>query len=623
MWWWIGVPLVIAGLTWFPYVVLNTLAHVEWSAWRVHFIPIVLFDASAYFQWIGAALSGYPAGDNIRSFAGLIHALGFILPASWSVAEVWLFTLWLTVVIGVWTMVYTMRLWAGLSETCARLLSCFVCISLFVPFMGRPGVFTWYVPVYLFGLIGVWYTGVNLEQKKYSLAAAWTLGALIAAWVYPHFLVHLVLWLAVVWLMHWYGRSPRVTGVFSMLGILVVPVGVVLAMPIFLQPSLRLAFELHVRLGLMFTRWPIISNSLILVLLWGVLLGSLIFYVREGSSMRGRLQLLVIGWLTLAAAWLSNIFTGVYIQNDHFRAPAVLLSWLSLAVVYGLVERSAFARELLVTRQSSKTLIGLLSGLCVISVSMLVWYVVVKRFVFTGDYLNIVHASQWLGLAVASVLVWFYVCKLGSVRAVWIALAVLSIVLGLSARLQVFYRERILFSQYIPYVPVITWIRAHVPASQDVCTDFRSGEILGSFTARMVHPSYAATMLPKSDEEIMEQLHTQLGYYDARLAKTEALFLSLLTPRGGGCTQFFLWSRISRRLGLSEADFIATTGCPVERLRRDEERLIQYMASRVQDEKRFKALCPTVVVKRTERSFWTWPRDYQETKINDEFSVLR
>lgn len=619
------MPFVIAILTWCPYVVLNIGGHVQWPIWRVPFVPIVLFDSSAYFQWIGLALSGYPAGDHIGLFRWIIRALGFILPASLSIAEVWLLTLWMTVTLGVWMMAHAMQAWSDLPLARSRALACCAWVSLILPFMGRPGVYTWYVPFYAFALLGVWRVYERLSASKYVSAFLWTLVAFGAAWTYPFFLIHIALWLIVIWFLCLYQRFKRSVSMLGIAGIVSVPIVISFIAPLFLRSNIRLAFELKERLGLAFTRLPVVSNSLVLVFLWGILLVIAGYLFVEEACLQERAKTLLIGWIALAGSWLSNVFTGVYIHNDHFRGPAVFLAWLSLAFIYGVIQEAAKegAREVFEKRSLNWLAVFLLRGVFVVSLGLFLWNTLGKGFVFAGDDLNIVHASHWLTLVVATLLPLVYTRK-KTVRTVWIVTLVLSILLGFTARAALFWKEQQKFSSYLPYASTISWIHDHVPVHQDVCTDAHGGEIFGSFSGRMVHPSFAAIALPKPDEEIVKQLQTQLGYYDARAAQTEQLFLELLdSMRGTVCGQFSSWEKVARRLGRSEADVIAMKGCSADGGKRYRARIQEHLLFRKKDESAFRELCPVVIISRNQKAYWSLPQDYREIKINDVFSVWR
>lgn len=624
--WWYGIPCIAGLLTWLPYVILNAWNHVSWSIWRIPFVPIVLFDSSAYFEWIGPALSGYPAGNHIGLFVWIFRALGVVLPSSLSIAEVWLVSLWITVTLGTWAMASAIHTWSDLPVRSSRILACCASLSLVIPFMGRPGVFTWYVPFYLFALAAVWRMDRSLKENKPIIACMWAFGSLGSAWVYPYFFVHIVLWLAVIGVMYLHRRFKRLVELVGVVGVMGMPFIINFATPfLFTSPSARLALELQERMGLAFTRWPVVSNSLLLVILWGTLLAVLRYFSIEKPALQERSSVLLIGWVTLLGAWLSNVFTGAYIHNDHFRGPATLLAWVSLGLVYGVVQQKSegFVPELRRAKKSYWLFLVMVAGILGISGVCSLWYMLDKGYVFTGDYLNVVHVSHWLTLAGAAALVLLHSRK-KNLKGVWIGILLLSAGLGVSARAYLFQREAQAFSSYVPYVSTIDWVHEHVSGLQDVCTDTRTGEIIGSFSGRMTHPSFAAIALPKPDEEIVRQLQTQLGYYNADMTESgTALSFTMDSMRGATCAQFSFWSGLFSMIGGSRATFRETTGCPEDRIDHNQERMRTYLASRKKNEGLFRALCPIVIIRADQKSRWDLPREYRETKISEQFSAWK
>lgn len=618
--WWAGVPCMTAFVTWGPYAWLNIIAHAPWRWWRVPIMPIVIFDSSAYFEWLGAALSGLPVGSHIGPFAWIIRALGLFLSGSWSVAEIWLFTAWASVTVGIWVTARCIVAWSNLTPVRARLISLLVWFTLVLPFMPRPGVYTWYLPFYLFGLIGVWRVQSALTLSRYPSALVWTLMALAATWTYPYFLVHLFLWLVVLWCIHLHGRFLRTSRFLGSLVILgVLPTAVLLA-PRFQQPVFRLALELQERAGLAYTHLPVISNSFILVVAW---VGFLLLISRRYTGVdqaENRLHGLFLGWAALLAGWLSNVATGVYIHNDHFRAPAVALSWVSLAVIWSIVSEEQVVGEKQ-TRSGQQWLAGILA----LSVFFTAYYLFVKGFVFRGDQLNVVHVSSWLTLAAASWLVWSRGLLIRRrLSTIVLGASMFAAVLGVSARSFVYAREISLLPSYVPYIHVIEWLRERVPPGEAICIDPLHEEIIASFTARLVYPSFIALLLPKSDERIISDLGVMLGHYGALAAGVEGFFTQTFdSMRGTSCTQFSVWSRMFTAWGWSQTDIDTLTGCPRAVIRYDQSLINRYMTSGRSDDDSFRLLCPWVVVARDQRQYWTLPGDYSESKVDDEFSVWR
>ncbi|MFA5750513.1 MAG: hypothetical protein WC895_04835, partial [Candidatus Shapirobacteria bacterium] len=461
--WFFLVPAVTALLAYGPYIALNIIHRTPWTFWRIPFVPVVLYDSDTYYAWIGAALSGLQYGDHLSAFDPVIRAIGYILPRSVSVAEVWLLTLWITVTIFVWVAARAIGEWSGLDKTASRWFSVLLACSLVLPHLPRPGVYTWYVPFYAFGLFGVGRIQDALRRAKLLPAVLWSVASILATSVYPYNVIHIALWVGILWFLYLHERFRRVIRVAMIIGTLVVVPMITMLMPWLVQPKFRLALELKFRIGLAFTQLPLLSNSLLLVICWTIFIVFFAIFFQHQSSIDRRLFNLSIGWIVLSMAWLSNIFTGVYIQNDHFRAPAVILAWLSLAVVWKVMSE-AYASEHMGAAGPPKSShwIVISSALTfLIALFMVIEYGFVKSYVFRGDYLNVVHFSHWLTLAAASFLVlrFFYRRTMMSAGSIW-AFMIIVVLFGFSARAFLFNAEKSTFRSYMSYVQTITWIRS-------------------------------------------------------------------------------------------------------------------------------------------------------------------
>ncbi len=626
--WWLGVPLIIGILTWGPYVYLNITNNVSWSFWRIPFVPIYVFDSSAYYQWIGAALSGLAYGSHIRSFDWIIRILGHIIPSSWSVAEVWLLTLWVSATVGIWLMAKCIALWSDCSVGYSRWFSVIALSSFMLPFMPRPGVYTWYVGFYALSLIGIWHAQRNLDRLSYLPAVAWTVTSLLAAWVYPYFLIHIFLWLVALWLIHLHHRFPKAIRAIGGVGIIAVIPAVVLMMPVILQPELRLIFELQERVGLALTRLPVISNSLLLAFLW---MGFLVLCARvffQQSVHHERLYGLMVGWIALLAGWFSNVFTGVYIHNDHFRNPILLFSWVSLFVIFRIAQKANSQPDQLTAsdqKRDSHASSRLVLMCFFVSCAMFCAYLFQKGYVFHGDLLNAVHVSHWLTLVAASYVVWRYTRNTRVNPAfVIVTISFLAMMPGALGRGQVFVQETKVFSSYEMHVPTIEWIREHTAESDGICADPELAEVLGSFSARLVYPTYATAMLPKPDRGILNDLRIELGYFSPSNGFEEGVYLHTFdSMRGTTCDQFGLFSRLSVAFGVRSEVFDVMANCPRKEMDEHAGVILGFLNEPYRNDDAFRALCPFVVMSEHRRASWSLPSDYHETKIDDTFSVWR
>lgn len=625
--WRIGVPVIVGLLTWGPYLALNVANGVSWPFWRVPFVPIVIFDSGTYFEMFGASLSWLSYGSHLRSFDSVVRILGHVIPTSWSVAEAWLLTLWFSVVVSVWLFAKCVSLWSGCSVARSRWFSIIALSTFVLPFMPRPGVFTWYIAFCLFGFIGIWQVLRSFDRSAYVSALAWTIGSCAVTWIYPHFFLHTVLWLAVVWCIHLHSRFPKIIRMMGAMGILAVIPIFCLLMPWVMRPELRLAYEVQKRTGLTFTRLPVFSNSLLLVFAWIALMVLATYFFRMKPEVRDRLSAVTVGWVTLFGAWLSNVFTDAFIANDHFRAPAVILSWISLFVVWTAVSRAREAGAFDGIAADKKWLrifrgfLLVFFGCCFAMFSV---YVFKKVFVFRGDFLNVIHASHWIALMVATIVIWggIQANPRWAKSAAWMFIAV-AVLLGVAARIYVFSQEAFRFPSYTSYVPAISWIRMNLSKEDGICADPQHGEIFGAFSARLVYPTYVTEFLPKSDEEILNDLRTEMGYYNVQSVIARDVYIRVFDSMDTTCSQFqsSVWSKLFAMAGRS--DFDEAAGCLRKAVQSVEEKLSTYAIKRERNDAQFRKLCPAVIIANDQRSFWSLPSDYTETKINETFSVWR
>ena len=624
--WWVGVPVIVGLLSWGPYIALNVIWHAPWPFWRVPFVPIAIFDSSAYFQWIGAALSGLVYGGHLSAFDLVILIVGRFLPDSWSVAEVWLLTQWLCVTAGIWLMAVAIQRWSGLSNWTSRGFSLLVWVSLTLPFMPRPGVYTWYLPFYACGLIGIWYVQRTLDQRKYFRSILWTLTAIALTRVYPFFVIHTLLWLLVMWFIHVHERFPRAVRMLFSVGIVTVLPMAVICTPILMRSTLSLTYEAQRHLGLAFTVLPVVSNSLIVLFSWIVLIFALMVVQRKEVALGQRWLRLIIGWVTLLMAWLSNLFTGVYIHNDHFRAPTVLLSWISVAIIWQIFKERSLTIE---GADRSHPLVRICawipSALLLVGVAECALYLVGKRYVFHGDELNVVHASHWITYSVASALIVYRSRTMTRIStAVMIAFVGCICLLGFSARAYAFSKEQTKFVSTATDVPAMSWIREQVATDEHVCTDPEHAEIFGSFTSRLVYPTYATAVLPKSEAEILSDLKTELGFFTPETDFERGVYLDTFdSMRGTTCAQFLPFERMFRAIGLSQERIDVLTDCQRDQLKQDQSVLQQALSKPTRDLGRFTKLCPVVITTPETISRWSLPASYREIKITDAFSAWR
>jgi hypothetical protein len=260
-------------------------------------------------------------------------------------------------------------------------------------------------------------------------------------------------------------------------------------------------------------------------------------------------------------------------------------------------------------------------GFCFIILAM---YIIGKSYVFRGDFLNVIHVSHWMTIVMAVAILWsgMHMDRRWSIRPIW-ALVALAMILGVSARVHVFFKENSLFPSYVPYVSTINWVREHIPKEDGICADPQHGEVFGSFSGRFIYPTYLTEFLPKSDEEIVNDVRVEMGYYDVQSAIARDVYIQIFDSMDTTCSQFSVWSRLFILLGWSNDYFDKMSGCLRAEVEAVENRLSDYASDRHRDDAYFRLLCPAVIIANDQRSSWSLPADYRETKIDGIFSVWR
>jgi hypothetical protein len=612
--WWAGVPVLIAFFTWVPYIVLNYFHEVSWSVFRFPVIPPVLFDTTAYFQWIGLAVNGLDAGGHIGVFGLIVQMLGKVLGIQASVIEIWLFSEFLSVAVSLFLLAWLYRVWTTCGKTQSRLFALLTWVAFILPFMPRPGVLTWFLPFFIFSVIGLRYMQLALDGRRYTSAILWTAGSLIASTVYPYFLVHVFLWAFALWTTHLLKTHSRLFKALFIVVILTMPVAIYASSVFALSGSLDLWLTLKERAGLAFTFLPVLSNTLLLILSWAVL------FFGIARSWKGpvspSIYAVFVGWATLLVAWLSSIFTGVYIHNDHFRYPALLLSWVSLFVIWSICVRE---RTIEIKKKSGVVMV---IGPLLLSLFMALSYVIVKKFVFGGNDLNVIHASHWLALAAASgiVLASLYQKRQYIVWTMGVFIA-FSLLLGLSARAFVFMREWRAFPLVASRQPFVEWLRFATPATASLCADFETAEQLGSFTGRLIWPNTAALLLPFSDLQMVENLKTIKLRFKSRSLEEELSYRERFDLfRQTTCYQFEPYWRVLSSVGYTRESFERLNGCPRQIIDANREAL-RIDSGQTSDVEAFQRLCQIVAIPSGRTTDWSLPAGYRQLYADRLFTA--
>jgi hypothetical protein len=618
--WWAGSPLIIALLTAGPYWIRAlVLGRADWL--RIPVVGDAVFDTAAYLQPIGHAAIGIPEAALIGPFAALVSWLATIAPGA-SVAELWLITRWLTTLLALWTGAWAVRSWSGLPVRASRLISAMLWVSVVLVLGMKPGVFSWFLPMGFFGFAAVPLVADALERRRFVRAIIWSALIAIITSVYAWYQIFIMVWLSVVWF-EWFGRRSwkLLAAWMAVAGAAASTIAVMAGIWIARTEQGTVLLQLYERLSLSPTHMPFVSGSVLLTGLWIVLL---IPVARRAVGRATQLaSYAVAAWIALLLCFLHSPFTGHYIQNDHFRAPAVIASWLTLALVWNLT-RSAEVRP----RPPSRVTRRLLNTLLAIS-GLLTLRILAAPYAWNRDILNVVHLTHWFAFVFTAVLVvrWMNGKRPATPTAFAATLTIAALITGGVAWWYVLTQEFAGMTRVEKLQPLWTWVQRNVPADQSVCTD-HGGDLLSlddqlsAITGRVVHMAHTTLYHRERHEAFLTRMRTMAGFYNVRDAGDEGYWeLQATLNQFIVCDQFPWQRKLFSTLGLSKEQADTLITCPRAQIGAWWAPIQEQINNPVPNERAFKHMCPYVVIPDRTKPFWNLPADYQETRVMDGVSV--
>jgi hypothetical protein len=611
--WFLLVPVMTALLVWVPYLIWNIWNQQEFW-WRIPIVSGTVFDTFAYLQWLSQAVNGLDISQHLRWFEWPLRALGRIFPNA-TVAELWLFSRWISITAALWVSGWAVRVWSGLDTGRSRLTALAFWLS-FVPVLGmRPGVFSWYLPFGIFCLTAPLHVISGLRRRSFSSAAFWTVAALAASSVYAWFLVVAVVWLASIWSAWLIFQCRKIF--FALLA--GAAAAAALAAPIaahwlVLSPSGKLFWDLQLQDGLAFTHVPPVSNTFAAMAVWIVffIVASKGFIREANADRERRLAAIQWAWISLLLAWLSTFFTGVYFHNDHFRTLVLILSWMSIAALWSSMREGNI--------RFSRPAIWAFRALCAAS-AVFVVNILRKPYAFDHDYLNVIHLSCWFTVIMAS---WLVLRRRAEAAPyAWPHFVIIgSILIGGVGAAAMYQSEFAEMPNRMRYVQTVEWIREHVPVNDAVCSDPVQAELLGAFTGRRTFLSNSTAISRKLITDGLRNMRTYVSGFDA-VASGNLEYIRLVNHQGRSfiCLQFPMQVKILKAIGISDARIDDMIGCPRELLRDLDEMTMDMVHQPEVDDEAFRAFCPWVVISSDRRAFWRLPGGYQEIPVSSTMSV--
>ncbi len=619
--WWVGVPAALLLIIWGPYWIWNIVTG-QPSWFRIPMVAGTIFDVTAYLQSVGHAMHGLSGAGLLGPFAWPIRALSRIFPQA-SVAEIWFITRWMSECAAIWVGAWAIRNFSGSDPGRARLVSLALWLSLVIVLGMRPAVFSWFLPLGMFGMGAVMRMDHHLRKREAGKALAWFVLGLALSSVYAWYFLFVAVWGAVVWFQWFIQSSPRIAFVFAILVTIAASFcAVILSFWVTQNSEGIIWLELYQRLSLSYTHFPFVSSSLLLTILWGILLVPLLRTIPE--PWYARLGLAFIGWISLVFCFLLSPFTGHFILNDHFRAPAVVLSWFTLALIW----------EVYVHRPSPPPLVyGWMTRLpfvVFVGASLYVFRILAAPYAWNRDFLNVVQLSHWFALFVASLLVLALnhsVRRIGSKTFFLFLFGCLFCLSGIALS-AVYNYEFAGLKRLEPLLPVFRWINVHIPVDATLCADhggegYSLDDMLSAHTGRVVYVAHTTLYHHERDQAYLDRMRTIAGFYDVRAAGDEDYWkLQSSLNQFIVCGNFPLQKKIFQAFGWSEARINHLIGCPQSTIESRWSYVKERIDHPVSNTDAFKKICPWVAIPKRSRNVWQLPADYHEQTITNDFSLF-
>ena len=621
-WWWFGVIAGSFFIAVLPYWLLNLFADGSLASpwWRIPVATRGVFDSYVYFNWMGAAANGLPAGDLIRWYA-LIVKEAWSFMSSWaSVPEIWIATRWLSVALSVFIGSWAVRSWSGLDRKTSRIIACAFALAVACSIGLRPGAYSWYLPFALAAFASVSKARSSLRDAAIVPAIGWSIAGIALSSVYPWYFMFVGLWTASVWGAFLAERHRVVLlGALSLV-VIFICTAAPWAADWFLRPERAAFLGPYERSGIVFARVPFFANTIIAFGAWVVLFAALAYAFKHRDDLRDRAMRDAWAWIALALLWFNTPVTGIHLYSDHFIGPTLILSWLSFSSVIattreartspgGMRDFPMSARWLFVFIATGATLF--------------VAYVIQQPLRIAPQKFDsyAVHVLHWFALAVAG---WLCVNrvnarKLPADRRVMTVLVVGAVIVGAWGTGAVVARDAKTVAELQRRIPAVDWLKANMPSDAPLCADVESASFYAAHTGLAVLPAEATLSYSVSNETILRMLETIAGAYDVAASGDLPMFRfetdhyrTIPCAAASKYSHNAMWDRVLRKLGLDEADVQDWIGCRQSVIDANWARVFSAIEQRRIDEPSFRTMCSYVVIPDERRAFWQLPLDYRE-----------
>jgi hypothetical protein len=286
-------------------------------------------------------------------------------------------------------------MWSGLSVRTSRFVSLALFFSFALVLGMKPGMLSWHLPFAFLAFGSVPLAARRLQSMQIMEAIGWSIIAVASSAVYPWYLLFVLVWLGVSWFSV-LGRKGfgRVAAWWTLAAVGVSLISAYGAVWVTQTAAGAMRLEYYDRLAFVVSRMPFVSGTVLLTGLWIALFIPVMR--RSVGTAEANASLALQAWMSLLLCFLSSPFTGAFIQNDHFRAPTVIVSWLSMALVWNLT-RSAEVRP----SPPSYLTRGLMVALLLVS-GLYTIQILAQPYAWNHDLLNVLHLTHWFAFVLTA-----------------------------------------------------------------------------------------------------------------------------------------------------------------------------------------------------------------------------
>ncbi len=461
------------------------------------------------------------------------------------------------------------------------------------------------------------FIGAELLEKGYwKRGLASTVAGISLTGIYPWFFLFSGVWAAVIWGSRLTVISKRtfvaVVAAIAVIAVLISP----LIARIFLQPNVIAKFETLERDGIVFSKMPFISNTVIIMAAWLVLCGAILFINRDtGSVAVRRITIIFSAWLSLFVLWFHTPFTGVFTHNDHFISVVQFLGIVSVLAIWFAQAGKDFR-----INNNIPSALGIFSSLFFI-------YILAKpaRGGFLKLDVYVIHLANWFFIALTCLMMVFRSRMIRASERPWFFWPLIFsplLLVSVGSLATAIMREIPDIAAIKTRITVIEWINSNVPYGATICAEPESAAFYGAHTGRQVLPGEGPIAYPVSYETVLKQLETiagSLNVVDSGNSDSFRFFSAYYLDRA--CRQFAMQMSAMRKIGVSEETISRLSGCDEKRIASFQSRIELAMRKHELNEVAFISTCPHVIVGKGRIDFWKLPEGYTEAVFLDGTSI--